>query len=80
MEPKPEKIEELADLYFKVAGVGKYENAIHIAVSVLLEVDCFLTLDEEHILKESVKRKVQILNAERGLKTPIFLKSEEFKP
>ena len=80
MEPKSERIEELADLYFEVAGVGKYENAIHIAVAVLLQVDYFLTWDEEHILKESVKKGIQNLNKERGLKTPIFLKPEEFKP
>lgn len=80
VEPKPERVEELADLYFKEAGVGKYENAIHIAVAILLRADYFLTWDEEHILKESVKMKIQNLTEERGLKTPIFLKPEEFKP
>jgi len=79
-EPKPERVEELADLYFEEAGVGKYENAIHIAVAVLLQADYFLTWDEEHILKESVQIKIQNLNTERSLKTPIFLKPEEFKP
>ena len=80
VEPKPERVEELADLYFEEAGVGKYENAIHIAVAVLLQADYFLTWDEEHILKESVQRKIRNLNEERGLRTPIFLKPEEFKP
>jgi len=80
MEPEPEKIGELADLYFEVAGVGKYENAIHIAVAVLSQADHFLTWDEEHILKEIVKTKIRSLNEKRGLKTPIFLKPEEFKP
>lgn len=60
VEPKPEKIEELAASIFEMAGVGKYENAIHIAVAVLLKVDCFLTWDEEHILKEGVKEKFKI--------------------
>lgn len=80
VEPKPEKIEELADLYFEVAGVGKYENAIHIAVAVLLHVDYFLTWNEEHILKESVMKRIQNLNEERGSNTPVFLRPEEFKP
>ena len=80
VEPEPEKVEELADLYFEEAGVGKYENAIHIAVAALLQADYFLTWDEEHILKEGVQIKIQNLNEERGLKTPIFLKPEEFKP
>jgi len=66
VEPKPEKIEELADLYFEVAGVGKYENAIHIAVAVLLQVDYLLTWDDEHILKESVTKRIQNLNGERA--------------
>ena len=79
-EPKPKRVEELADLYFEEAGVGKYENAIHIAVAVLLQADYFLTWDEEHILKEGVQTKIQNLNGERGLKTPIFLKPEEFQP
>lgn len=80
LEPKPEKVEELADLYFDVAGVDKYENAIHIAVAVLLKVDYFLTWDEEHILKRSVETKIRELNDKRGFKTPRFLKPEEFKP
>lgn len=80
LEPEPEKIEELADLYFEEGGVGKYENAMHIAVAVLLEVNYFLTWDEEHILRESIRRKIQNLNKEQGLKTPSFLKPEEFKP
>lgn len=80
MEPKFEGIEELADLYFEVAGVGRYENAIHIAVAVLLQVDYFLTWDEEHILKESVMKGIQNLSEERGFKTPVFLKPEEFEP
>jgi len=80
VEPKPERVEKLADLYFEKAGVGKYENAIHIAVSVLLQADYFLTWDEQHILKESVQIKIQNLNEERGLRTPLFLKPEEFKP
>jgi len=51
VEPKPEKVEELADLYFEEAGMGKYENAIHIAVAVLLQADYFLTWDEEQRFK-----------------------------
>jgi len=80
IEPEPERIGELADLYFDAAGVGKYENAMHIAVAVLSEVDYFLTWDEEHILKESVKTRIGELNEKRGFKTPKFLKPEEFKP
>jgi len=80
LEPKPEDIEKLADLYFEVAGVSKYENAIHIAVAVRLKVDYFLTWDEEHILKERARKEIQNINEERGLKTPNFLKPEEFKP
>jgi len=80
VEPKPENIEKLADLYFEVADVGKYENAVHLAVAVILKADYFLTWDEEHILKESLKKKIQNINKKRGLKTPNFLKPEEFKP
>lgn len=74
------KLGKLADLYFGEAGVGKYENAIHIAVAVLLQVDYFLTWDEEHILKRSVKHKIKDLNERHELKTPSFLKPEQFKP
>ena len=80
IEPEPESVGELADLYFDVARVGKYENAMHIAVAVLSEANYFLTWDEEHILKESVKTRIRELNEKRGFKTPRFLKPEEFKP
>jgi hypothetical protein len=80
--PADAKTEQLAALYIAEGAVppGYPEDAAHLAITTLYELDFIVSLNFEHIAREWTLRKVDTVNIREGLKRiGIYRPSEVLK-
>jgi len=68
--PADNRAEQLAALYVAEGAVppGYPEDALHIAMTTLYNIDCIVSLNFEHIAREWTLKKVRLVNEREGLK------------
>jgi hypothetical protein len=68
--PADDRVEQLAALYIAEGAVppGYPEDAAHIAITTLYELDFMVSLNFEHIAREWTLQKVDTVNVREGLK------------
>jgi hypothetical protein len=74
----PIEARKLADIYVerKIIPSGFYEDALHIAIATVLEIDVLVTWNQTHIVNTDSIPRINKVNIEKGYK-PITIKKPE---
>ena len=69
--PQTDEVEILADQYVerKIIPVKYYDDALHIAMASVYNLDAIVSWNFEHIVKFKTRREVQAVNTFMGYKT-----------
>ena len=78
LEVTPEA-KKLAQEYVdaRVIPKSKLDDALHIAIASIAEVDLPASWNLEHIVKAKTKIKVAEINSKKGYRTPVIVRPEE---
>jgi hypothetical protein len=76
-----QEVRSLAGFYEALLGLPAKArtDVLHIAVAVAYEVDYLVTWNCKHLANAIVQRRLQKLNAQRGLQTPILVTPEQLR-
>jgi hypothetical protein len=77
----PPGAKDLADLYVErqIIPSGYEEDALHIAIATMLEVDVLVTWNLTHILNENSIPRINKVNKENGFKPITVIRPEDIK-
>ena len=69
--PQTDEVEILADRYVdqKIIPAKHYDDALHIAIASVYNLDAIVSWNFEHMVKFKTKREVQAVNTLMGYKT-----------